>query len=108
MVKGEGLQVLHERKKTVDSDQNEINKFLGGEQAHGIKTKEVLNRLKEEVSRRMKIITKTELNEKNLIRAINTKVTPVEAYPMNVCKFTQSELTELNQVIKRELRKNDI
>ena len=27
---------------------------------------------------------------------------------MNVCKFTQSELTELDQVIKRELRKNNI
>ena len=27
---------------------------------------------------------------------------------MNVCKFTQSELTELDQVIKRELRKNNM
>ena len=104
MVKGEGLQVLHERMKTVDPDQNEIYKFLGVEQADGIKTKGVYNRMKEEVSRRMKIITKTELNDKNLIRAINTKVVPVAAYPMNVCKFTQSELTELIQIIKRELK----
>ena len=66
------------------------------------------NRVKEEVSRRMKIITKTELNDKNLIRATNTKVIPVAAHPINVCKFTQSELTELHQVIKRELRKNNM
>ena len=56
----------------------------------------------------MNIIARTELNDKNLVKAINTKVMPVAAYPMNVCKFTQSELTELEQVIKRDLRKNNI
>ena len=66
------------------------------------------NRVKEENSRRMNIITRTELNYKNLVKAINTKVIPVINYPMNVCKFTQSELTELDQVIKRELRKNNM
>ena len=29
LVRGEGLQVLEERTKTMDSDENEINKFLG-------------------------------------------------------------------------------
>ena len=27
---------------------------------------------------------------------------------MNICKFTQSELTELDQVINRDLRKNNM
>ena len=44
----------------------------------------------------MIIITRTELNDKNLVKPINTKVIPVAAYPMNVCKFTQSELAELD------------
>ena len=87
MVKGEGLQVLRERMKTVDPEKDEIYKFLGVEQADGIKTKEVYNRVKEDVSRRMKIITKTELNDKNLIRAINTKVITVAAYPINGCNI---------------------
>ena len=56
MVKGEGQQVLHE---------NEIHKFLGVEQADGIKTKEVYNRVKEEVSRRMKIITVREISTRS-------------------------------------------
>ena len=43
-----------------------------------------------------------------MIRAINTKVIPVAAYPMNVCRFTKTELTELDQIIKRELRKNNM
>ena len=56
----------------------------------------------------MNIITRTELNDKNLVKVISTKVIPVAAYPMNVCKFTQPELTELDQVIKRDLRNNKI
>ena len=66
------------------------------------------NRVKEEISRRMNIITRTELNEKNLVKATNTEVIPVAAYSMNVCKFTQSELMDLDQVIKSDLRKNNM
>ena len=36
------------------------------------------------------------------------KVISVAAYPMDVCKFTQSELTELDRAIKRDLRKNNM
>ena len=50
------------------------------------------------------MLTKTELNDVNLAYAIKTKVIPVAAYPMNVCKFTGRGLNELDQVIKCELR----
>ena len=105
MVKGEGLQVLQERIKTMDPDQKEIYKFLGVEQADGIKTKEVYNRVKKEINRKLEMLAKTGLNDKNLIKAINTKVIPVAAYPMNACKFTKAELNELDLIVKRELRK---
>lgn len=49
-------------------------------------------------------MTNIELNDVNLVRAISTKVIPVAAYPMNVCKFTGGEIKELNQVIKFKLR----
>ena len=104
MVRGEGLEVLKERMKTMDSDENEIYKFLGIEQADGIKTKKVFERVKGEVNKRVKMLTNTELNDVNLVRAINTKVIPVAAYPMNVCKFNIGELKELDQVTKHELR----
>ena len=42
MVKGEGLQVVQERMNTINPDQEELYKFLGVEQADGIKTKQVL------------------------------------------------------------------
>ena len=50
------------------------------------------------------MLTNTKLNDVNLMCAINAKVIPVAAYPMNVCKFTSGELNELDQVIKCELR----
>ena len=41
MVRGKGLEVLEERMKAIDPDENEIFKFLGIEQADGIKIKKV-------------------------------------------------------------------
>ena len=104
MVRREGLEVLKERMKTMDPDENEIYKFLGIEQANGIKTKNVFERVKDEVNKRVKMLTNTQLNDLNSVRAINTKVIPVASYPMNICKFNGGELKELDQVIKRELR----
>ena len=51
IVKGEGLQVLQERMKTLNPDQEEMYKFLGVEQADGIRTKQVYERVKEEMTK---------------------------------------------------------
>ena len=72
MVRGEGLEVLEERMKTMDPDKNEIYKFLGIEQADGIKTKKVFERVKGELNKMFKMLTDSELNDVNLVRAINT------------------------------------
>ena len=102
MVRGEGLQVLEEHMESMDPDENEIYNFLGIEQADGIKTKRVYERVKHEVTKRVRMLINTELNDINLVRAINAKVIPVAAYPMNVFKFSNRELKELDQVIKWE------
>ena len=61
----------------------------GVEQANGIRTKQVYERVKEEMTKRLKLLMKSELNDENLIQAINSKVIPVAAYPMNVYKMTK-------------------
>ena len=104
MVRGEGLQVLEERMSSMEPDENEVHKFLGIEQDDGIKTRKVFERVKDEVTERVRMLTKTGLNDVNLVRAINAKVIPVAAYVMNICKFNNGELKELGQVIKREMR----
>ena len=108
MLIGEELEVLEERMNTMKPEENGIYKFLGIEQADGIKTKTVFERVKGEVNKRFKMLTNTDLNNVNLVRSINTKVIPVAAYLMNVWKFTGGELKELDQVIKRELRSKNV
>ena len=94
--------------KAIDSGDNEICKFLGIEQADGIKTKKVFERVKCEVNNRVKMLTNTELNDVNFVRAINTKVIPAAAYSMNLCKFIDGELKELDQVMKPILRSKNM
>ena len=50
------------------------------------------------------MLVNTELNDTNLIFAININVILVAAYSMNVCKFSKEELNELDQIFDRELR----
>ena len=50
------------------------------------------------------MLVNTDLNDTNLISAINVKVILVAAYSMNVCKFSKEKLNELDQIVKRELR----
>ena len=61
MVRGEGLQVLEERMKMINPDENEVYKFLGIKQVDGINTKAVYERVKEEVTKRLKMLTKTDI-----------------------------------------------
>ena len=50
------------------------------------------------------MLVDTELNDANLISAVNAKVIPVASHPMNICKFSNGELNQLDQMIKKELR----
>ena len=73
IVEGEYFQMLNERMKTMDQDENDIYKFLGAEQGNKIKMKEMYSRVKEQISKRMNMIARTELNHKNLVKPIITK-----------------------------------
>ena len=104
MVKGRGLDVLGERMEALDPECNKFYKFLGCEQANGIDTKKVMERVTSEMNKRMNCLLEASLSEKNLIRAINSYVLPVAGYVMNVCKISETHLVELDMIIKRKLR----
>ena len=104
MIKGERLPVLQERMKTIDPDDNETYKFLGVEQSDRIKKKDAMERVKIELIIKLELLTKTRLIDESLMTAINSKVIPVVAYTMNIFRFRKAELSELDQIIKRELR----
>ena len=108
MIKGEGLGVLEERMKALDSDQNEVYKFLGYEQEEKIDVKKVMERLRKQIKIRLEQIMKTSLNDENLVKSINCRVIPVARYIMNVCNLSKGDLKELDKIVKSVLRKEDI
>ena len=71
MINGEGLAVLEEKINALDPNKNEIYKFLGCEQADKIDVKRVMERVKKEIRRRLDHLMGLNLNDKNLMKAIN-------------------------------------
>ena len=106
MIKGKGLNILEEKMKSMDPDNGDYYKFLGLEQSIGIERKFVYNKVAEKVGERMELLVQYELNDKNLMNAINSRVIPVITYGMNIIKFTQNEISSLEMMIKRYLRQN--
>ena len=52
MIKGQGLTVLEEKMEALDSDKNEVYKFLGCEQPNKISVKRVMGRVKKEYQKK--------------------------------------------------------
>ena len=56
------------------------------------------------MAKRIKALTSKELYERNLIKAINTRVVQVASYVTNVFDFKQKEIDDLHKLIKKALR----
>ena len=104
MIKGEGLTVLEDRMEALDPSKHEIYKFLGCEQGDKIDVKRVMERVKKEIRKRLEHLTELNLNDQNLMKAINCRVIPVAGYVMNICQLGKGELEELDKIVKSALR----
>ena len=80
------------------------HKFLGCEQGDKIDVKRVMERVKKEIGKRLDHLTWLNLNDQNLMKAINCRVVPVAGYVMNVCHSRKRELEELNKIVKNAFR----
>ena len=103
MIKGGELAVLEEKMDALYPNKNEIYKFLGCEQAVKIDVKRVMERVKTEIRRRLDHLTRLNLNDKNLMKAINCQVIPVAGYVMDVCNLGKSDLEKLDMTLKSVL-----
>jgi hypothetical protein len=96
IVKGEGLAIFEERMKALDTEQNEVYKFLGCEQGDKIDVKRVMQRVKKEIAKRLEQLVGMNLNDENLAKAINCRVVPVAGYIMNVCNLRKGDIEKLD------------
>ena len=53
------------------------------------------------MTKTLKLLTKSEMNDEHLIQAINSKIIPVVAYPMNVCKMVKGVLNKVDKIVQR-------
>ena len=70
-----------------------------------INVKRVMERMKNEIMRRLDHLMGLHLNDQNLMKAINCRVISVAGYVMNVCNLGKGELGELNNIVKSSLRR---
>lgn len=85
MVIGEGLEVLKERMSALDPHTNDQYRFLGCEQAEEIDKDKVQERTVGEKGKKMKGLIEPELYDKNIVKAVNTRVIRLCGYVVNVC-----------------------
>ena len=104
MIKGEGLTVLEVKMDALDPNKNEIYKFLRCKQADNIDVKRVMERETKKI-RRLDHLTRLNLNDENLMKAINSRVIPAADYVMNVCNLRKGDLDELDMTVKSVLRR---
>ena len=101
MIKREELVVLEEKMDALDPSKNKIYKFLRCEQANKIDIKRVMERAKKEIRKRLDHLTGLNLNDVNLMKAMNCQLIPVADQVMNVCNLGKGDLEELNVIVLR-------
>ena len=91
--------------KPLDPEHNEVYKFLGCEQGNKFDVKKVMQRVKKEIAKRLEQLIEVNLNDENLVKAINSRVVPVAGYVMTVCNLRKGDIEELDKIVKTRLRK---
>ena len=64
-----------------------------------------MERVKKEIRKRLDHLTSLNLNDQNLMKAINCRAIPVAGHVMNVCNLGKGELEELDKIVKSVLRR---
>ena len=73
-------------------EQGKTYKYLGTEKREGIQHQQMKERLKQEYSRRLRMILKSELNARNKITAIGALAVPVLRYSFGIINWRIEEI----------------
>ena len=102
LMNGEPLLINGEVMRSMET--KDLYKFLGFEEGNGIAEKVIKKKVMVEMESRIEELIDCELNDRNLIKAINTRALPVVAYVMNICDFGDGDLYKCDQIVKKKLR----
>lgn len=79
---------------------NETYKYLGVDQTTVTSHKQMKQKITEKVRNRIKAILKSKLSARNMTTAINTYALSVATYTFGPIKWTNTELQELNRMVR--------
>lgn len=84
-------------------NQDESYKYLGVCEGTGIQHEKMKDKIRKEYYRRVRLITRSELNSLNKFQAINSLAVPVITYSFNILNWQHSELDKLDTKTRKIL-----
>ena len=88
--------------------QEETCKYLGIQEAEGLRNAANKQQLRKEFYHKARGILQTELNARNTIMAINSSAIPIVTYSFNILNWTMSEIKRLDVKVRKLLTMNKI
>jgi hypothetical protein len=84
-------------------DDNETYKYLGIDECDGVQHGKMKDKIRKEYYRRVRLVTRSELNSSNQIQAINSLAIPVVTYSFNILNWQLSELEKMDTKTRKIL-----
>ena len=90
--------VIDTNRDIQDLEQGKTYKYLGIKETEGIHHQQMKERLKQEYSRRLRMILKSDLNARNKIAAIGALAVPVLRYSFGINNYRIEEIKKKNRL----------
>ncbi|KAI5731448.1 hypothetical protein M8J77_010139 [Diaphorina citri] len=84
-------------------DETDVYKYLGYAQARNIRHREIKDALTNEYMSRIRRVCQTDLNSKNMFKAINTLAIPILTYSFGIIQWTETDIENIMRKTRVEL-----
>ena len=84
-------------------EQEEAYKYLGVDEGNGVHHDTMKDKIRKEYYRRVRLVTRSELNSKNKIQAINSLAVPVMSYSFNILNWQLCDLEKIDSKTRKIL-----
>jgi len=95
--------VIDVNREIQELEQEKTYKYFGTEESEGIQHQEMKEILKQEYSRRLRMILKSELNVRNKITAIGALAVPVLRHSFGIINWRTEEIKKIDRKTRKVL-----
>jgi len=95
--------VIDINREIQELEQEKTHKYLRMEEIEGIQHEQMKERLKQEYSKRLRMIMKSELNARNKITAVGALAVPVLSYSFGIINWRTEEIKKIDRKTRKML-----